>query len=72
MVLRKEITIDFPVPTTLSRYMAIADRTWEEKGDNIEYSFAIEDVEGLAKEYMLRGCITESECIRILKRYGCR
>lgn len=72
MILRKEIKIDFPVPKTLSYYMGIADQVWEEKGDDIDYSFAIEDVEGLAKEFMLRNVLTQSQCYRILERYGCR
>lgn len=72
MILRKDIVIDFPVPKTLSRYMAIADETWERVGDDIDYSFAIEDVEGLAKEFMLRNVITQAQCYRILERYGCR
>ena len=72
MILRKDIVINFPVPKTLSKYMAIADEVWEEKGDDIDYSFAIEDVEGLAKEFMLRNVITQSQCYRILERYGCR
>ena len=72
MILRKNIVVDFPVPKTLSQYMAVADKVWEEKGDDIDYSFAIEDVEGLAKEFMLRNVITQSQCYRILERYGCR
>lgn len=72
MTLRKEILINFPVPKTLRYYMDIADQVWAEKGDDIDYSFAIEDVEGLAKEFMLRNILTQSQCYRILERYGCR
>ncbi len=72
MILCKEITIDFPVPKTLKKYMDIADQVWEEKGADTDYAFAIEDVEGIAKEFMLRNVLTEGQCYRILERYGCR
>ncbi len=52
--------------------MEIANQAWEKKGDDIDYSFVIEDVEGLAKELMLCTELTGSQCYRILERYGCR
>ena len=72
MVLNEDIKIDFHVPRTLKEYMDIADEVYHRVGDDIDYSFAIEDVEGLAKEYMLRGTLTEVQCYRILARYGLR
>lgn len=72
MTLHEEVKIDFPVPSNLQRYMDVADTVYREKGDDIDYSFAIEDVEGIAKEYMLKGTISQSQCYRILERYGLR